>query len=83
MIKAYYNERLLGIFDTIESAMKSIYADIYQHNIKSYYQRVWVQSDYTIVVDYGSWSDFYYIKGASEDIVNAWIMRDNTDGIRI
>lgn len=65
MIKSYYNDIILGGFDTIEKAMISITKHLKKNNIKNTYYRIWVDLNHTIVIDYGSWSNFYYIKGAS------------------
>lgn len=44
-----------------KEAMRVIDKNLAQYNVKSYYKNVWQEDDGTLVVDYGSWSQFYYL----------------------
>ena len=64
-MKLYYgtdeNMKLLGEFETNEEAYKRMYEYIKEIGFKSYYQRI-LHFDGLRVIDYGSYTKFFYIK---------------------
>lgn len=59
MMKLYYDDKFIMESDNVTEINKRIYADK-----KPYYTRAWMEEDTTVVIDYGSWSSFAFIKGA-------------------
>lgn len=57
--------KLLGEYETKEQVFKRIYDFIEEQGFKSYYQRLWCEPDGTLIVDYGSYTRFFYVKGSS------------------
>lgn len=64
-MKLYYgtdkNMKLLGEFETDEEAYNCMYEYIKEIGFKSYYQRI-LYFDGLRVIDYGSYTKFFYIK---------------------
>ena len=55
--------RIIGNAETIKECHQIIMKFLNDHNYKSYYQRMWVE-DGKVVVDVGSWSEFFWISRA-------------------
>ena len=55
-------ERLIAECETVQDTEKEISKFLKDHNYKSYYSRIW-GNDEKIMVDVGSYSDFFIIKG--------------------
>ena len=55
--------RVIGDADTVKECYQIIMKFLDDHNYKSYYQRMWVE-DGKVVVDVGSWSEFFWISRA-------------------
>lgn len=65
----YGNERSIGSCDSKKSAFKLIDDFLASHNYKSYYYRTSYDVDNNrLVVDVGSWSEFFYIYGEEGDL---------------
>lgn len=64
---------LLGEFNTKDEIWECINNFLNELEFESYYQRRWCQPDGTIIIDYGSWRNFFYIKeyGYGNDLC-AW-----------
>ena len=52
--------RVIGEADTVKECHQIIMKFLDEHDYKSYYQRMWVE-DGKVVVDVGSWSEFFWI----------------------
>ena len=52
--------RVIGEADTIKRCHQIIMKFLDEHDYKSYYQRMWIE-DGKMVVDVGSWSEFFWI----------------------
>lgn len=58
-MKLFYDNNFVMESDNVQEICARIDADK-----KPYYTRAWMEEDTTVVIDYGSWSSFAYIKGA-------------------
>jgi len=58
----YYNNTKIGECIDDDSAWNVINAYIEQINIKPKYYRMWREEDGDIVMDYGSHTNFFYLK---------------------
>lgn len=54
--------RLLATCQTSEQAHRRMCAFMTERNIKSPYQRMWYEAEGREVIDYGSWSTYFYIE---------------------
>lgn len=74
MFKTFNGDCELGDFDTIAGAFRAIDANLKKRNIDNHYTRIWYENDlHEIVIDYGSWSDFYYIKNVQWVEFEKWL----------
>lgn len=55
-------KRIIGTAETKDTAFKVIDEFLDDYKYKSYYKRCWNTDDKTIVVDVGSWTEFFYIQ---------------------
>ena len=55
-------ERLIAEPSNREEVVKEINKFLNDHNYKSYYTRVW-EDDGRLMIDVGSWSEFFYLEG--------------------
>ena len=60
----------IAVCDTIEQANTRMFNYLKERNIESYYQRTWTEENGTTVIDYGSWSKFFYIVPVNDKTVN-------------
>ena len=59
----YGETELLGEFSTEEEIYERITEFLDELQFKSYYSRQWYEEDGTLVIDYGSWRNLFFIKG--------------------
>ena len=59
-------ERLIAECETVQDTEKEISKFLEDHNYNSYYSRIW-GNDERIMVDVGSYSEFFIIKGIPID----------------
>jgi hypothetical protein len=59
-------ERLIAECETVQEAHKEIDKFLDEHNFKSYYTRSWSDEE-GIMIDVGSHSEFFVIKGISHN----------------
>lgn len=60
------NAKLLATCQTAEQARRRMCAFMDERNIKSSYMRMWHDEAGYEVVDYGSWSTFFYIEHTAD-----------------
>lgn len=70
MMKLYFRncygtERLIAECQTVQEVHKEIKKFLDEHNCKSYYSRSWKEDNGDIVVDVGSYTEFFIIKDIS------------------
>lgn len=70
MMKLYFRncygtERLIAECQTVQEVHKEIKKFLDEHNYKSYYLRSWKEDNGDIVVDVGSYTEFFIIKDIS------------------
>lgn len=70
MMKLYFRncygtERLIAECQTAQEVHKEIKKFLDEHNYKSYYSRSWKEDNGDIVVDVGSYTEFFIIKDIS------------------
>lgn len=70
MMKLYFRncygtERLIAECQTVQEVHKEIKKFLDEHNYKSYYSRSWKEDNGDIVVDVGSYTEFFIIKDIS------------------
>lgn len=58
-MELFYDNQFVMKSDNVQEIFARINADK-----KPYYTRAWMEEDTTVVIDYGSWSSFAFIKGA-------------------
>lgn len=58
-MKLYYDNDFVMESDDVREIWARINTDK-----KPHYARAWMEEDTTVIIDYGSWSSFAYIKGA-------------------
>ena len=58
--------RLISTPNTVKQASKDIQNFLNEHNYKSYYTQITFSED-DIIFDVGSWSEFFHLKGFSEE----------------
>ena len=58
---SYGDKRLIGQSKDKEDAFRIIDNFLKDHNYKCYYKRTWQKDEY-MIVDVGSWSEFFYIE---------------------
>lgn len=68
----------IAVCDTMEQATVRLHRFLDERNIQSYYTRMWTQEDGITVIDYGSWSRFFYIVPVNDKTV-AETMRERSD----
>ena len=65
-MKVYFgsnnNMELLKEVETESEAFDFVIDNLKERGIKSYYTRWWKEPDGATVIDYGSWSRFYFVK---------------------
>ena len=70
MMKLYFRncygtERLIAECQTVQEVHKETKKFLDEHNYKSYYSRSWKEDNGDIVVDVGSYTEFFIIKDIS------------------
>lgn len=70
MMKLYFRncygtERLIAECQTVQEVHKEIKKFLDEHNYKSYYSRFWKEDNGDIVVDVGSYTEFFIVKDIS------------------
>ena len=70
MMKLYFRncygtERLIAECQTVQEVHKEIEKFLDEHNYKSYYSRSWKEDNGDIIVDVGSYTEFFIIKDIS------------------
>ena len=70
MMKLYFRncygtERLIAECQTVQEVHKEIEKFLAEHKYKSYYLRSWKEDNGDIVVDVGSYTEFFIIKDIS------------------
>lgn len=59
----YGEMELLGEYDTMEEVNYRMREFLAELQFKSYYNRQWYEEDGTLVIDYGSYRNLFFIKG--------------------
>lgn len=62
----------IAVCDTMEQAQTRMVRYLDERNIESYYMRNWFEND-TLVIDYGSWSKFFYVVPVNNKTVSETI----------
>lgn len=70
MMKLYFRncygtERLIAECQTVQEVHKEIKKFLDEHNYKSHYSRFWKEDNGDIVVDVGSYTEFFIVKDIS------------------
>lgn len=60
------DEKFLGRFETETQAFQCIGEFLEKHKYKSYYYNISHYDNYTLI-DFGSWSEFFYLYEGDED----------------
>lgn len=56
------NERIIAEISSLDEANIEIDKFLEEHNYISYYRRLWNESDNRMVIDVGSWSEFFVLE---------------------
>ena len=68
----------IAVCDTMEQAQVRLHRFLDERNIESYYTRMWTKPNGVTVIDYGSWSRFFYIIPVNDKTV-AETIREGSD----
>lgn len=75
-MKVYFNEKLVGDCKDVESLDNMIADFLKKKNIISYYQRYVGLDNGKTMIDYGSWSNFFFIDCDIETLLKHEQTRD-------
>lgn len=70
------NELLANCYDfyTVNEVIKHF---LEEHNYKSGYSRMWKSAPGVLKIDVGSHSEFFFVKGPIDNVLNSLIMEEN------
>ncbi len=60
-------------FNTVNEVIQHF---LKQHNFKSYYSRMWKSAPGVLKIDVGSHTEFFFVRGPIDDVLNSLIMEE-------